>query len=79
MPLPHQNFFGWLNAKYDSRNARNLRYPSNSTSRFERETFYRMKQMCQASTDENNFVMSYDVVLKLVSENYRCKLQNIVR
>ncbi len=58
VPLPHQDPFGWLSGKYDSKNAGNGQSLSHPSSRFERETFNRMKQMCAASADENGFVMS---------------------
>ena len=44
-PLPHQDPFGWLSGKYDSKNAGNSKCLSHPPSKFERETFNRMKQM----------------------------------
>ncbi len=69
-PLPHQDPFGWLSGKYDSKNAGNPQCPSNPPSRFERETLHTMKQMCAASVNENGFVMSYDEAYNLIKETY---------
>jgi hypothetical protein len=69
-PLPHQDPFGWLIGKYDSKNAANGQCLSHPPSRFERETLHRMKQMCAASADENGFVMSYDEAYNLIEETY---------
>lgn len=74
-PLPHQDPFGWLSGKYDSKNAGNGQSLSHPPSRFERETFNRMKQMCAASADENGFVMSYDEAYNLVKETYSGSMQ----
>jgi hypothetical protein len=46
--LPHQDPFGWLSGKYDSKNAGNGQCLSHPPSRFERETLHTMKQMCAA-------------------------------
>lgn len=70
VPLPHQDPFGWLSGKYDSRNVGNGQCLSHPPSRFERDTLHTMKQMCAASADENGFVMSRDEALKLVSDTY---------
>lgn len=75
VPLPHQDPFGWLSGKYDSKNAGNGQCLSHPPSRFERETLHKMKQMCAASADENGFVMSRDEALKLVSDTYRGSTQ----
>lgn len=69
-PLPHQDPFGWLSGKYDSKNAGNGQCLSHPPSRFERETLHTMKQMCAASADENGFVMNYDEAYNLVKETY---------
>ena len=69
-PLPHQDPFGWLSGKYDSKNAGNGQCLSHPISRFERETLHTMKQMCAASADENGFVMSRDEAFKLLSDTY---------
>ena len=45
-PLPHQDPFGWLSGKYDSKNAGNGQCLSHPPSRFEQETLARIKQMC---------------------------------
>ena len=74
-PLPHQDPFGWLSGKYDSRNVGNGQSLSHPPSRFERETLHTMKQMCYASADENGFVMSYDEAVKLLQETYRGSMQ----
>ena len=74
-PLPHQDPLGWLSGKYDSRNAGNPQCQSNPPSRFERETLYRMKQMCAASADENGFVMNYDEAHDLIKETYGGSMQ----
>jgi len=65
-PLPHQDPFGWLSGKYDSKNAGNGQCLSHPPSRFERETLHTMKQMCAASADENGFVMNYDGAYNLI-------------
>ena len=65
VPLPHQDPFGWLSGKYDSRNVGNGQCLSHPASRFERETLHMAKQMCHASANENGFVMSYDEAIKL--------------
>lgn len=70
VPLPHQDPFGWLSGKYDSRNPGNPQCPSNPASRFERETLHAVKQICDASADENGFVMSYEDAYNLVKETY---------
>ena len=67
-PLSHQDPYGWLTAKYDSKNVGNGQCLSHPPSRFERETFNRMKQMWAASVDKNGFVMSYDEAYNLVKE-----------
>lgn len=69
-PLPHQDPFGWLTSKYDSKNAGSGQCLSHSPSRFERETLHTMKQMCAASADENGFVMSYDEAYNLIKKTY---------
>ena len=74
-PLPHQDPFGWLSGKYDSKNAGNGQCLSHPPSRFERETLYTMKQMCAASADENGFVMSYDEAYNLVKKTYSGSMQ----
>jgi hypothetical protein len=74
-PLPHQDPFGWLSGKYDSRNAGNPQCQSNPPSRFEQETLNRMKQMCATSADENGFVMNYDEAYNLVKETYSGSMQ----
>lgn len=66
---------GWASSKYDSRNAGNPQCWSNPPSRFERETLHTMKQMCHASADENNFVMSYDEAYNLIKETYSGSIQ----
>ena len=75
VPLPHQDPFGWLSGKYDSRNVGNGQCLSHSSSKFERETLHMTKQMCHASADENGFVMSYDEAVKLLQETYRGSIQ----
>jgi hypothetical protein len=74
-PLPHQDPFGWLSGKYDSKNAGNGQCLSHPPSRFERETLHMAKQMCHASADENGFVMSYDEAIKLLQETYPGSMQ----
>ena len=74
-PLRHQDPFGWLSGKYDSKNAGNGQCLSHPPSRFERETLYTMKQMCAASADENGFVMSYDEAYNLVKKTYSGSMQ----
>ena len=74
-PLPHQDFFGWLSSKYDSKNAGNGQCLSHPPSRFERKTLNRMKQICAASADENGFVMSYDEAYNLVKATYSGSMQ----
>lgn len=69
VPLPHQDPFGWLSGKYDP-DPGNPQCPSNPASRFERETLYVVKQICDASADENGFVMSYEDAYNLVKETY---------
>ena len=73
-PLPHQDPFGWLNGKYDSKNAGNGQCLSHPPSRFEQETLDRMK-LCAASANENGFVMSYDEAYNLVKETYSGSMQ----
>ena len=75
VPFPHQDPFGWLSGKYDSRNVGNGQCLSHPPSRFERETLHMTKQMCHASADENGFVMSYDEAVKLLQETYRGSMQ----
>ena len=75
VPLPHQDPFGWLSGKYDSRNVGNGQCLSHPASRFERETLHMAKQMCHASADENGFVMSYDEAIKLLQETYPGSMQ----
>ena len=70
VPLLHQDPFGWLSGKYDSRNAGNPQCLSNPPSRFERETLDTMKRMYAASADETGFVISYDEAYNLVKETY---------
>lgn len=67
-PLPHMDPFGWSSGKYNSRNSGQS--SSNTPSRFERETFHQMRQMCSASADENGFMMSYDNAYNLIKETY---------
>jgi hypothetical protein len=74
-PLPHQDPFGWLSGKYDSRNGGNGQCLSHIPSRFERETPHTMKQMCAAVADQNGFVMDYDQALNLVKEIYSGSMQ----
>ena len=74
-PLSHQDPFGWLSGKYDSRNVGNGQCLSHPASRFERETLHMAKQMCHASADENGFVMSYDEAIKLLQETYPGSMQ----
>ena len=74
-PLPHQDPIGWLNGKYDSRNAGNPQCQLDPPSRFEQETLNKMKQMCCTSADENGFVMSYDEAYNLVKETYSGSMQ----
>ena len=74
-PLPHQDPFGWLSGKYDSKNAGNGQCLSHLPSRFERETLHRMKQICADSADENGFVMNYDEAYNLVKETYSGSMQ----
>ena len=69
-PLPHQDPLSWLSGKYDSRNAGNPQCLSNPASRFEGETLHAVKQICDASADENGFVMSRDEAIKLLQETY---------
>jgi hypothetical protein len=69
-PLPHQDPFGWLSGKYDSRNAGNGQYLSHPPSCFERETLHTMKQMCANAADENGFVIDYDQAFNLIKETY---------
>lgn len=68
VPLPNQDLLSWLSGKYDSRNPGNPQCPSNPASRFERETLHAVKQICDASADENGFVMSYEDAYNLVKE-----------
>ena len=75
VPLPHQDPFGWLSGKYDSRNVGNGQCLSHPPSRFERETLHTMKQMCAASADENGFVMNYDEAYNLIKETYGGSMQ----
>jgi len=75
VPLPHMDPMGWAAGKYDSSNAGSPQSRSNTPSRFERETFDRMKQMCHASADENGFVMSYAEAYKLVADTYTGSMQ----
>lgn len=75
VPLPHQDPFGWLSGKYDSRNVGNGQCLSHPPSRFERETLHTMKQMCAASADENGFVMNYDQAYNLIKETYGGSMQ----
>lgn len=75
VPLPHQDPFGWLSGKYDSRNVGNGQCLSHPPSRFERETLHKMKQMCAASADENGFVMSRDEAIKLLQKTYPGSMQ----
>ena len=75
VPLPHQDPFGWLSGKYDSKNVGNGQCLSHPASRFERETLHMAKQMCHASADENGFVMSYDEAIKLLQETYPGSMQ----
>jgi hypothetical protein len=75
VPLPHQDPFGWVSGKYDSRNVGNGQCLSHPASSFERETLHMAKQMCHASADENGFVMSYDEAIKLLQETYRGSMQ----
>lgn len=70
IPLPHMDPMGWSSGKYNSKNAGNGQCLSHPPSRFERETLYRMRQICAASADENGFVMGRDEALKLVSDTY---------
>ena len=65
-PLSHQDPFGWLSGKYDSKNAGNGQCLSHPPSRFERETLHTMKQMCADSADENGFVMNYNEAYNLI-------------
>ena len=74
-PLPHQDPFGWLTGKDDSKNDGNVQCSSHPTSRLERETFHTMKQMCAASVDENGFVMNYDEAYNLIKETYSGSMQ----
>ena len=69
-PLPHQDPLSWLSGKYDSRNAGNPQCLSNPASRFEGETLHAVKQICDASADENGFAMSRDEAIKLLQETY---------
>ena len=64
-----------MSRKYDSKNAGNGQCLSHLPSRFEQETFNRMKQICAASADKNGFVMSYDEVYNLVKETYSGSMQ----
>ena len=73
--LQHQDPFGWLSGKYDSKNAGNGQCLSHPPSRFERETLHTMKQMCAASADDNGFVMSYDEAYNLIEETYGGSMQ----
>ena len=73
--LTHQDPFGWLSGKYDSKNAGNGQCISHPPSRFERETFNTIKQMCAAGGDENDFVMIYDEAYNLVKETYSGSMQ----
>nr|YP_010283129.1 hypothetical protein MKU15_pgp062 [Nitzschia traheaformis]ULD15893.1 hypothetical protein [Nitzschia traheaformis] len=70
VPLPHQDPFGWLNGKYDSRNVSNNQCLSDPLSMFKRQTLHAVKQMCDASADENGFVMTYEDAYNLVKETY---------
>ena len=70
VPLPHQDLFGWLSGKYDSRNVGNGQCLSHPPSRFERETLHTMKQMCAASAGENGFVMNYSEAYNLIKKTY---------
>lgn len=42
-PLPHQDPFGWLSRKYDSKSAGNCQCLSHPPSRFEQKTLHTMK------------------------------------
>lgn len=75
VPLPHQDPFGWLSGKYDSRNVGNGQCLSHPPSRFERETLHTMRQMCDASADENGFVMNYDEAYNLIKKTYGGSIQ----
>ena len=70
VPLPHLDLFSWLSGKYNFRNAENPQCLSNPASQFERETLHAVKQICDASADENGFVMSYENAYNLVKETY---------
>ena len=71
IPQPHQDFFGWMAGKYNSKNAGNLKCPApDYQSRFEQTTLNRVKQMCAASADENGYIMSYDEAINLINETY---------
>ena len=74
-PLSHQDPYGWLTAKYDSKNVGNGQCLSHPPSRFERETLHTMKQMCAASADKNGFVMNYDEAYNLIKETYGGSMQ----
>ena len=74
-PLPHQDPIGWLNGKYNSQNTGNGRCLSHPPSRFERDTLYKINQMCAASADENGFIMTYEEAYNLVKETYSGSLQ----
>lgn len=75
VPLPHQDPFGWLIRKYNSGNVGNPQCLSNPPSQFERETLHAVKQICDASADENGFVMSRDEAIKLLQETYAGSMQ----
>jgi len=68
--LPHINPFKWSSGKYDNKGYPNYKSMANPLSRFERDTLHTMKQMCAASADENEFVMSYEEAHNLVGETY---------
>ena len=43
--MPHQNLFGWLTGKYDSKNAGNGQCLPHSPSRFERKELFKTKNL----------------------------------
>ena len=73
--LSHQDPVGRLTSKYNSGNVGNPQCLSNRTSRFERDPLHRMKKLCAASTDEDDFMMSKDEAIKLLQETYSGSIQ----
>ena len=75
MPPHLESAHNLLFGKPKGGTAGNPQCQSNVLSRFERETPHTMKQMCAASSDENEFVMSRDEAIKLLHETYSGSMQ----